>query len=253
MKQAVRRWLRQTRLATDPFRDTIDAKIRETQAERGRQPTVLDVGCGNHSPSTFKASFDVHYVGVDIAEYNLDANDQAAADELIILNCSSEDYTSALSTALAGRRFDAITMRHVVEHLAQPVETVRVLAGLLDPTGVLFMSFPSRASATFPHGANSTLNFHDDPGHVWLPDVEVLTEELRRTCQIERVIERNRGGVGVGAASWLIALPTLAWARLTQRPAHVNGHTWRAVGFETVLIARRLVDHGQPHDAVVGR
>ena len=237
----LKRVLRRTRLLDDPFEDAVALAVSRT-----RDPVVLDVGCGNHSPAKFKEQFPgVRYVGIDIAEYNLDDADRSAADELIILDCPPEQFTDRLAEAIVGRRFDAIILRHVVEHCVEPARTVSVLATALSRPGTFYLTFPCEASVNFPHGRNSTLNFYDDPTHRWVPVVSELEAGLPAGCEVTKLVLRARGGALVGAVCWLVAMPGLTFARLTGRAVRVSGVTWRALGFETVMVVSNLVDAGE--------
>src|SRR5215469_13977980 len=72
---------------------------------------VLDIGCGNHSPSrTKQLRRDIHYTGADVQEYNLDAADRQAADELLLL--PAQRFAHELGARLAGRSFDLIYLKH---------------------------------------------------------------------------------------------------------------------------------------------
>lgn len=50
------------------------------------------------------------------------------------------------SEVFGGRRFDAITFNHVIEHVDSPVGLLRRAAGLLKPDGVVFVEVPNCGS-----------------------------------------------------------------------------------------------------------
>lgn len=77
---------------------------------------LLDLGCGNHSPTRYKSLYpNIIYTGLDIVEYNLDDNDRKIADELLILNCHPKDFLSQVQDALKDNYYDFIIMSHVIE------------------------------------------------------------------------------------------------------------------------------------------
>ena len=43
---------------------------------------------------------------------------------------------------------------------------------------MLFMSFPNSDSVDFPH-REGTLNFYDDPTHIYIPDMELIINILK--------------------------------------------------------------------------
>lgn len=189
---------------------------------------VLDVGCGNGSPSFFKrVNPSIRYTGLDIAEYGLDAADHAAADELIFV--PSERFAEGI--AGLGARFDAVVSAHNLEHVEQPEAVLRGMCSVLRPTGRLYLSFPSPASAGFPSRGGS-LNFHDDPTHRWLPDLAVVRGVVERCgCRVVVSCRQNRPAIGrmLGA----IEEPMSRWR------GRVMSFTWYYWGFESVVIAER--------------
>jgi hypothetical protein len=59
-----------------------------------------------------------------------------------------------------GERFHAISLTHVIEHLPDPVGTLKILSGLLEPGGLIFVTAPSRPKNWSPEqGLGPWLNY----------------------------------------------------------------------------------------------
>lgn len=57
-------------------------------------------------------------------------------------------------------RFHAISLTHVIEHLPDPVSTLKILAGTLEPGGLIFVTAPGRPKGWLPEqGLGPWLNY----------------------------------------------------------------------------------------------
>ena len=82
----------------------------------GQSLRILDIGCGNNSPSTTKRWFPgCHYSGADIEQYNNNADDLAAMDHFYLLGMDGSGYS-----AIPDSSYDFIILHHVVEHMPMP-------------------------------------------------------------------------------------------------------------------------------------
>nr|MBV6630652.1 class I SAM-dependent methyltransferase [Oceanococcus sp. HetDA_MAG_MS8] len=201
-----------------------------------RGAAVLDIGCGNHSPTRVKSLRpDVHYTGVDVEYFHLNAHDIEMAAEVIIL--PKDRYASALKQSLDGRTFDLIILQHVLEHVDDPLGVLRVVSECLSTNGVIYASFPTKASVHFP-SAEGTLNFYDDPTHRHVISAAEVYRELEQAhLTPESVHLRYRHPVYacLGLAHWVIQLPR----RLCGGAMRVNSFIWSLYGFETIIVFRR--------------
>lgn len=102
-------------------------------------PRLLDVGCGGGALLARMRSRGWEVEGIDI--------DEAA---LGVARAAGVPVTSATLEELAEenplRRFDVITLDHVLEHLHDPVASLREARRLLRPGGILWLATPNLAA-----------------------------------------------------------------------------------------------------------
>jgi 2-polyprenyl-3-methyl-5-hydroxy-6-metoxy-1,4-benzoquinol methylase len=144
---------------------------------RGKLPAgarILDIGCGNGSPTLTKRWFPgCHYAGADVKRYNLSDADLAAIDEYFPLDANGSGYD-----AIPAAGYDLVILNHVIEHMPDPKPVIAALCSKLRPGGYIWIAFPSLRSLSLPHSVDETLNFSDDPTHICLPDVREITNIL---------------------------------------------------------------------------
>ena len=106
----------------------------------GRQ-SILDVGCGAGLAAEALAKRGHEVVGIDASAEAIEAARRHADGQGLAL-----EYRAATAETLAaeGRRFAVITALEVIEHVADPASFLRVLAGLLAPGGLVFVSTINR-------------------------------------------------------------------------------------------------------------
>jgi 2-polyprenyl-3-methyl-5-hydroxy-6-metoxy-1,4-benzoquinol methylase len=203
------------------------------------KPHILDIGCGNHSPSQMKHLFpESVYTGVDIAEYNIDQGDKDIADHLHILNCDPVDFAKQLDLALTDNIGDIVVMKHVIEHLSSPFEVLEVLCKKVKPSGLVYLTFPSEKSVFFPSAAG-TLNFYDDPTHIWIPSIREISNFLvARDFQPISIDPANRGGI-LHMLMGILSLPLQAVEKILTGKFTANYGTWCLFGFESVMVYQK--------------
>jgi SAM-dependent methyltransferase len=137
---------------------------------------LLDVGCGNKSPSITVSLFPkVEYFGLDKQEYNLTNEDKKILENKYFL--VDLDNLSELDNALPNNYFDFIIIAHVIEHTRKGTEILEILTKKLKVGGGIYIEFPSVRSLSFP-SMPGTLNFCDDPTHVRLYDIKEVANTL---------------------------------------------------------------------------
>lgn len=141
----------------------------------GNKPfQLLDVGCGNHSPSHTKQLFkNCSYHGIDL-EFNPEyyESDKIAIEKMFIINLDSLNFDE-----IENNFYDAIIMCHVIEHLNYGEKVLSLLNKKLKPGGFFYIECPSPKSVNFP-SKKGTLNFYDDPTHVRIYSTESIISTL---------------------------------------------------------------------------
>ncbi len=111
----------------------IDAHYRFIAPARSADDAILDIGCGNGAWLALarEAGFAVYGVEPDpVAAAQARGQGVAVRERLV-------DYVEA------GRRFQRITMNHVIEHVHDPVATLRMCFDLLVDGGELYIATPN--------------------------------------------------------------------------------------------------------------
>ena len=107
---------------------------------------VLDIGCGAGLAAEALARAGLDVLGIDAAGAAIEAAQAHAAGQEFSLT-----YRAATAETLLaeGARFPVITALEVIEHVTDPGEFAALLAGLLAPGGVLFLSTLNRTAQSY--------------------------------------------------------------------------------------------------------
>jgi SAM-dependent methyltransferase len=194
---------------------------------------ILDVGCGNGSPTVTKRWFpECRYSGADIQRYNLTDADDAAMDEFFPLGADGSGYE-----AIPEASFDLVILNHVIEHMAEPAPILAALCAKLKPGGYMWIAFPSQRSLSLPHSVDETLNFWDDPTHVRVPEIGEVVSVLQ--ANEVRIVHagRSREGLLTSLADVFKLLKRLLMRAVTGR---LSGRgLWYVLGFEDHVLGQR--------------
>ncbi|MBN8837271.1 MAG: methyltransferase domain-containing protein [Sphingobacteriia bacterium] len=189
---------------------------------------ILDVGCGNHSPSFYKRiNPHIKYYGLDIAEYNMDEIDYKSATKIMYVGRSE----FANSIREIGNNFDAVIASHTLEHTDEPFAVLLSMIAALRKGGKVYLSFPTEDSKKFP-SRKGTLNFYDDLTHNYLPEYNTIIETIEK-CGAKIIFSRKRYRYPYGFIKGLLQEPL---SRLQNKN---YPDTWSFWGFETVIIAEK--------------
>jgi SAM-dependent methyltransferase len=195
-------------------------------------PWILDVGCGNNSPTVTKHWFPTcHYSGADIQRYNLNDEDDAAMDAFYLVGADGSGYSD-----IPDERYDLIILHHVIEHMLHSEPILGVLCSKLKPGGYIWIGFPSVRSLAMPSAAEGTLQFCDDDTHVHVPGIREVSNVLLghgvKVLHAGRTRDFVRTLVGIAVLPWAL-LKRAFTGRLT-----VYG-LWYVLGFEDHVFGQR--------------
>jgi SAM-dependent methyltransferase len=199
-------------------------------------PRILDIGCGNNSPSTAKRWFPgCHYTGADVERYNNSDRDVALMDAFYLLGKDGSGYD-----AIPEGSYDLVLLNHVVEHMREPAPILAALCAKLKPGGYIWIAFPSLRSLSLPSSVDETLNFCDDPTHVYLPDVREVANIL--LANGVRVLHAGRSKEGFFTTiSDVVKLLKRLLKKLVTGRFSGRG-LWYLLGFEDHVLGQRKLD-----------
>jgi SAM-dependent methyltransferase len=136
---------------------------------------VLDVGCGNHSPSETIRNFNnITYHGLDLEiNPNYFESDKLAIKKMFIANLDDLNLSE-----IENDFYDVIIMCHVIEHLHNGEKVISLLNSKLKKNGYFYIECPSPKSVNFP-SMKGTLNFYDDDTHVKIYSIDTIINVLK--------------------------------------------------------------------------
>ena len=112
-------------------------KIKELLSAEPGELSLLEIGCGTGRFLAYVSKVaGLSVVGVDVSRSSIDA----------ALALGLEAYCAELSELSAvfdtDRRFDAVVLSHVLEHIEGPVEAIAMIRSLLRPGGRIYVCVP---------------------------------------------------------------------------------------------------------------
>jgi len=195
---------------------------------------VLDVGCGNRSPSITTSLFpEIEYFGLDKEDYNLTIEDKKILENRYF-NVDLENL-SELDRLLPDDYFDFIIMSHVIEHTINGLEVLEILTRKVKRGGGIYIEFPSIKSLSLP-SMPGTLNFCDDPTHVRIYDIKEIANTLIR-CGFKIIKAGKRRNLIRCLLTPLVAIYHLIKFKKVQ-----GGAFWDILGFAEFVYAVKIGD-----------
>jgi SAM-dependent methyltransferase len=161
---------------------------RVRTATRGRSLRILDVGCGAGLFLKFARDAGHEVLGIEPSEAPARYGRQVYGLPI---------ETGTLETVdLPADAFDVVVMWHVLEHLPDPVETLRTVRRILKPGGLLLLGVPNVASLEASVFGRRWFSL-DAPRHLthFTPDTAGAVVE-RAGFALDR-IENSSGAVGL--------------------------------------------------------
>lgn len=194
---------------------------------------ILDIGCGNNSPSITKRWFPgCHYTGADIQHYNLGSEDDKAMDAFYLLGADGSGYE-----AIADGSYDFVILNHVLEHMAKPGPTLGAICSKLKPGGYIWIAFPSLRSLSLPSSEDETLQFCDDPTHVYLPDIREVANVL--LANGVKVVHAGRSREGFLTTVVDVTKLLKRYLRKMMTGRFSGRGLWYLMGFEDHVLGQR--------------
>jgi len=192
---------------------------------------ILDIGCGNNSPSTTKHWFPgCYYAGADIENYNNAESDVAKMDAFYQVGTDGSGYSK-----IPDGSYDYVILHHVVEHMTTPAPILATLCFKIKPGGYIWIAFPSLRSLSLPP-AEGSLHFCDDPTHVHVPGVREISNVL--LANGVKILHAGRSRSLVREMIGLVALPWQFFRKLVTGRLSGKG-LWYILGFEDHVFGQR--------------
>ena len=192
---------------------------------------VLDVGCGNRSPSTTISLFpQIEYYGLDKEDYNLTIEDKKILLENNRYFKVDLENLSQLDNSLPDNYFDFIIMNHVIEHTISGLDILKILVKKVKVGGGIYIEFPSVKSLSFP-SMPGTLNFCDDDTHVRLYDLKEIANVL-----LESGLKVIKGGTRRNLVS-IIVMPVKVIYHILKYRKILGSAFWDISGFSEYIYA----------------
>lgn len=131
---------------------------------------ILDVGCG---AGNFLLKLDAEKFIKNGVEINREGADMCRKRGLEIYDRNLMDID------FENKKFDAITLWHVLEHLSHPVEMLKKIRTILFDEGVLIFEVPNTDSFGFKYGRENWFHL-DSPRHLMLYN----ERSVARLCEL---------------------------------------------------------------------
>jgi 2-polyprenyl-3-methyl-5-hydroxy-6-metoxy-1,4-benzoquinol methylase len=192
------------------------------QAPKG---LLIDVGCGNGEKLKLADQLGWQTLGI---EMDASAVQAAQAQGLHVVQGGYECLAQHTGQA------DCVVCSHVLEHVHQPKELLRLLLAALKPKGVLLLSSPNAASHLRQHYRENWRGL-EAPRHLAIPDATWLIEWLR-----------GQGYECTQVPSYVLEMAVES-ERMARRAAHVSQHDVAAAK----LVLREWTDVPPEQDDLV--
>lgn len=193
---------------------------------------ILDVGCGNHSPSRTKRCYpNCRYYGLDKSrEYNISKEDFQCMEEFYEIDLSNSSNLDMIPNEF----FNCLILSHIIEHLENSENVILHLLNKLKKNGIIYIEFPSPNSVHLP-SMKGTLNFYDDPTHVRLHNLRDLELLLTNNgCTIIKSGVRR-------SLKRILLMPIYAIGSFILYRYLSGGIFWDITGFANYIIALKNI------------
>ncbi|MFA5032826.1 MAG: class I SAM-dependent methyltransferase [bacterium] len=155
---------------------------------------VLDIGCGMGGNLNKLKKLGWETYGVEPDEYA--AGYAKEANHNII--CGTLTDANFLPNF-----FDAILLREVLEHLHNPVETLKEIKRIIKPGGRIYLSVPISNNLFFKIFKNRWHSL-EIPRHIWIPSTKAIKILCYKTGMKINRLKYRRGGEILGSIQYVI-------------------------------------------------
>jgi SAM-dependent methyltransferase len=217
------RWLLAMPLYLTRFEcDAIDIPLRYLAVpHKGR---MLDVGCGDGAVVKLAQDCGWQAEGVD---FDPDAVANARSQGLAVRlgKLTEQKFPNDL--------FDLVLMNHVIEHVYDPLGTLREIRRVLRPGGLLVVTTPNLGSQGFRHFGRNWVHL-DPPRHLYLFDPHALRS---LAAEAEFRVRSASSTLRVTPFSYLASRSIAHTGKigLLGRPGWLQGFYWRAAALLQVF------------------
>jgi len=195
-------------------------------------PNILDVGCGNHSPRIIKHHIpNCIYHGIEKDKMNVDKYDEMAADNLFYFDLEGDELKN-----LEDSMYDFVIISHVIEHLNNGFDVIKVVKDKMKTKGILYVELPSEKSLFLP-SAIGTLNYFDDDTHInfvsfnliiqWFTELNLIVLESGIKRDIRKIFTVP------------LHIPNQIYSIVKNRKLSANG-LWDLLGFANYFVVIKL-------------
>ncbi len=107
-----------------------------------RPGSIMDIGCGNGCLLHHAREAGWQVRGMELSAAAAEAIREDQGIEVDVANFLEYDNES-------GERYDVVVLRHVLEHLPDPILAMQKIAALLKPGGLALLEFPNTRSVSY--------------------------------------------------------------------------------------------------------
>jgi len=162
----------------DVFSYRMKERMILSNCQAKKKIDILDVGCGIGMFLNELNSKKFNKYGVEI---NAKGADEARKKGITV-------YTSDFLKLKLNKKFDVITMWHVLEHMPDPQQVIKKISGMLRKNGLLVFAVPNSGGMGFTYGKKYWYHL-DSPRHLFLPNRSNLNRVLKKNhFNLTRVI-----------------------------------------------------------------
>lgn len=194
---------------------------------------VLDVGCGNHSPSkTKRALKKCKYYGIDKELYALDDRDLSLMEKFYLLDLQEDNSLSVIPD----NSFDIVFLTHVIEHTTNGPEIIKRVTAKINKGGQIYIEFPSIKSLYSAKFCNPKLlswlpHFSGDSSHIRIYDIKELSNVLL-SAGFKILKAGTRRNV-----YWIVLTPFIIIYTKLIKKMPIEGALWDILGFTDYVFA----------------